>query len=101
MQQQQLSSKQREVLGIVKQNQFKAQSVEDPQLLARACSLMPLDSWRESAREQYELNQQLEPGSPTTAVDDLVVQSMLQWFKRDFFTWVRPHLGFCMSPSAC
>jgi hypothetical protein len=99
LQQQQLSSKQREVLGIVQLNQVKAKSVEDPQLMARARSLMPLDAWRETAREQYELNRQLEPGSPTTAVEDLVVQSMMQWFKRDFFSWVswvRPHLWLCI-----
>lgn len=88
-QQQQLSSKQREVLGILQHNQFKAKSVEDPQLMARARSLMPLDSWRTAAREQYELNRQLEPGTPTTAVDDLVVKSMLRWFKQEFFSWVR------------
>jgi hypothetical protein len=90
MQQQQLSTKQREVLNIMQQNQFKAQSVEDEQLLARARSLMPLDSWRTAAQEQHELNRQLEPGTPTTAVDDLIVKSMLRWFKQDFFSWVRP-----------
>lgn len=90
MQQQQLSTKQREVLGIIQQNQFKAKSVEDPQLLARARSLMPLDSWRTAAQQQYELNRQLEPGTPTIAVEDLIVKSMLRWFKQDFFSWVRP-----------
>lgn len=95
-QQQQLNDQQRQVLGVIQQNQFKAQSVEDPRLFAQARSLMPLDAWRQQAREQVELNQQLQPagggggGAATTtaAVDDLVVKSMLQWFKRDFFSWV-------------
>jgi hypothetical protein len=76
------------VLGIIQQNQFKAQSVEDPQLMARARSLMPLDSWRAAAREEVELNRQLQPGAATTSVDDLVVKAMLKWFKQDFFSWV-------------
>lgn len=87
---QQLSTKQREVLGILQQNQTKAQSVENPQLMATARSLMPqLDAWRQAAREQYDLNRELDPGTTTTSVEDLVVQAMLQWFKHDFFTWVR------------
>jgi hypothetical protein len=76
------------VLGIIQQNQFKAQSVEDPQLMARARSLMPLDSWRTAAREEVELNRQLQPGAATTSVDELVVKAMLKWFKQDFFSWV-------------
>lgn len=89
MQHQQLNQQQQEVLGILQQNQTKAQSVEDRQLQARARSLMPLDSWRQAANEQYQLNRQLEPDTVTTAADDLVVKSMLLWFKHDFFAWVR------------
>ena len=86
---QQHNAKQREVLGILQANQQKALSVEDPRLFARARSLMPLEAWRQAAREQVELNRLLEPGAATPAVDDLVVQSMLRWFKQDFFSWVR------------
>lgn len=88
-QQQQLTPKQREVLGIVQQNEFKARSVEDPVLMSRARALMPLADWRAAAQAEHDLNQQLSPGTPAAAVDDLVVKSMLRWFKQDFFSWVR------------
>jgi hypothetical protein len=77
------------VLGIVQQNEFKARSVEDPALMARARALMPLVEWRAVAQAEQNLNRQLSPGTPPGAVDDLVVKSMLRWFKQDFFSWVR------------
>lgn len=87
-QQSQLTPKQREVLGIVQQNELKARSVEDPALMARARALMPLADWRAAAQAEQDLNRQLSPGTPPAAVDDLVVKSMLRWFKQDFFSWV-------------
>lgn len=86
--QQQLGEQQRRVLGMVQANEFKARSVENPRLMQRAKNLMPLEAWRTAAREEYELNRQLEPGAATASVDDLVVKAMLKWFKQEFFTWV-------------
>jgi hypothetical protein len=83
-----LNPLQQQVWAIVQQNQSKAQSVEDQQLQAQALSLMPLQQWRQAAAEQVELNRLLEPGQSTAAVEDLVMKSMLQWFKQDFFSWV-------------
>jgi len=98
-QQQQPSDRQQQVLGILRQNEVKALSVEDEQLFARARSLMPLEVWRQSARQHVELNRLLEPGSNTASVNDLVVKSMLQWFKQDFFTWVRLVKGLLRNAS--
>lgn len=95
-QQQQPSDRQQQVLGILRENEAKALSVEDEQLFARARSLMPLEVWRQSARQHVELNRLLEPGSNTASVNDLVVKSMLQWFKQEFFVWVRTVMGLLL-----
>jgi hypothetical protein len=69
-----------------------AAQVEDAALQARARALLPLDQLQREAQEAAELNsllgeQQAAGGMP--GLDDFLVQGLLAFFKRDFFTWVR------------
>lgn len=63
--------------------------VEDAELQARARALLPLDQLRHEAQEAADLNTLLgAPASSMLGLDDFLVQGLLAFFKRDFFTWV-------------
>jgi hypothetical protein len=69
-----------------------AVQVEDAELQARARALLPLDALRREAQEAAELNALLGEQAAAGGVaglDDFLVQGLLAFFKRDFFSWVR------------
>jgi hypothetical protein len=69
-----------------------AVQVEDAELQARARALLPLDALQREAREAAELNGLLGEAQAAGGVagpNDFLVQGLLAFFKRDFFTWVR------------
>ena len=68
---------------------------EDAEAQQAALEVMPLEQLRREAADTMELNRLLgehdtTAGSSGTSAgqDDLLVQGMLRWFKRDFFKWV-------------
>ena len=48
---------------------------------------MPLAAMRAAAADAAQLSRDMGESAPLSEVEALVV-SMLDWFKRDFFTWV-------------
>jgi hypothetical protein len=69
-----------------------AVQVEDAELQARARALLPLDALQREAHEAAELNGLLgetQAAGGVAGLDDFLVQGLLAFFKRDFFTWVR------------
>lgn len=85
---------------------------EDPLAQALALSLMPLDTLRAEADAAVALNAALgdavdsQPAAASgataqpLAVDDLLAQSLLRWFKDAFFSWVNaPACSFCVCAS--
>jgi hypothetical protein len=69
-----------------------ATQVEDAGLQARARALLPLDQLQQEAREAADLNallgEQQPAGNGVLGLDDFLVQGLLSFFKRDFFSWV-------------
>eukprot|EP00775_Hariotina_reticulata_P007406 gene7406-7615_t len=85
----------------------KARSAEDAEAQRAALTVMPLEQLRREAAETVELNRLLGEHGATTGSsgacvgqDDLLVQGMLRWFKRDFFKWVdQPACELCGAAS--
>eukprot|EP00882_Tetradesmus_deserticola_P010241 GHRQ01010819.1.p1 GENE.GHRQ01010819.1~~GHRQ01010819.1.p1 ORF type:complete len:153 (+),score=68.09 GHRQ01010819.1:653-1111(+) len=70
---------------------YAALQVEDAELQARARALLPLEQLRLESQEAADLNALLGEQQPAGSVlgrDDFLVQGLLAFFKRDFFTWV-------------
>ena len=62
---------------------------EDQLLQALALSVMPLDRLTKSAEDAAALSRTLRE-QPAQTAEDSLAQELLNWFKHEFFTWVRP-----------
>ena len=75
----------------------KVINCEDEMLQALALSHLPLDTITTEASATLELNASLGESLPF-ALEDLVVQGVLKWFKTSFFTWMdNPKCSGCGS----
>ena len=61
---------------------------EDQLLQALALSVMPLDRLTKSAEDAAALSRTLGE-QPARTAEDSLAQELLNWFKHEFFTWVR------------
>eukprot|EP00882_Tetradesmus_deserticola_P009603 GHRQ01010138.1.p2 GENE.GHRQ01010138.1~~GHRQ01010138.1.p2 ORF type:complete len:181 (+),score=91.68 GHRQ01010138.1:331-873(+) len=90
--------------GLIRNSLAQALSVEDAELQARARALLPLEQLRLESQEAADLNALLGEQQPAGSVlgrDDFLVQGLLAFFKRDFFTWVdQPACELCTCPTS-
>ncbi|KAF8953839.1 peptide-N4-(N-acetyl-beta- glucosaminyl)asparagine amidase [Entomortierella lignicola] len=68
---------------------------EDTQLLELACEQIPLDKLFEEAESMAK-------EYPDDSTDDIVIRRLLNWFKKDYFTWVNePPCDSCQAKTTC
>ncbi|WIA31328.1 hypothetical protein OEZ86_002229 [Tetradesmus obliquus] len=98
------------LLSLIQNSLAQALSVEDAELQARARALAPLEQLWHEAQEAADLNALLllgeqqaagGGGSGVLGLQDFMVQGLLRWFKRDFFSWVdQPACELCGCPTS-
>jgi peptide-N4-(N-acetyl-beta-glucosaminyl)asparagine amidase len=80
-----------DMLGRLNSNIAHVRMYEDLELQKKALQLIPLDTLKQRAKERDT------PLGP----QDRLLKELLQWFKRDFFTWVnQPKCGACGADTA-
>jgi len=63
-------------------------SYEDPEAQAAACAVMPVDAFKQRAKQKLDKAKESDPGLPDSLLRDLLLLEFKEWFKTDFFKWV-------------
>eukprot|EP00210_Caulerpa_lentillifera_P008855 g8449.t1 len=74
-------------------------SYESTEAKSKALRIIPVEKLKQEAREAVELAQEFSDDE-VPEFEDCLMEALLYWFKRDFFTWVdRPPCWNCSSSS--